>query len=265
MAVQFENEDEWEQVDFTWEELIESIEKSADVDSRKVLDDSLRYNAENASGAGLEVRVTREYDEVGLSGGRECQWCIDRCCTDLPYREAYDRGAFERHPGCRCTIEYVSARGVKTYQTGKSSPNNWISEDEFNWRVNYGLATRVPTPEERVINAAIEMQVRDKSSLTLANAIVENHDALQYYSPESMAKRLERAGYEILPLSQSKSGFNGLSLADGGGFKVQFGGDGLFRYHPPGGIHGKAYWSVSSSRTGVRRYGMDGSEFIIGE
>ena len=198
--------------------------------SMQIQADSLRYNAENASGAGLEVRVTRTYDGVGLSNNRQCEWCLDRCVTDMPYQEAYNKGAFERHPGCNCLIEYVSKKGERTYQAGRSTARNWLSGTEFKRRVNYGISGRARTPQERVINAAIEMQVRDKNSRTLVDAIIDNHEALQYYSPERMKARLERAGHRIMPLSHSKSGFNDLSL------------DGYLQYHPEGGIHGDAYW-----------------------
>lgn len=229
----------------------------------KVYDDSLSENASNASGAGLEVRVTRTYDGKGLSGGRECHWCLDRCGENMTLDEAYNKGAFQRHPGCGCIIEYTSRRGEKTYQTGKSGPNNWLSEEEFQKRVNYGLDGRTPTPQERIINAAIEMQARDSRSTTLVNAIEENHEALKHYTPEGMKRRLERAGYKVLPLSQSQSGFSGVPLEKGGGFKILFGGDGIFRYHPKGGRHRVEYWTVSNSLQGVHKYGMDGKQLFF--
>ena len=234
-----------------------------ETDSRKSVDDSLKYNAENASGVGLEVRVTRIYDGVGVNHGKsECQWCLDRCGEDMPLETAYEIGAFQRHPGCGCIIEYVSKRGDKTYQTGKSSPKNWLSEAEFKRRVNYGLHDRKITSQERNINAAIEMQVRDKKSMTLIDALFNNHEALKYYTPEEMVRRLIRAGYDVLPLSQSRSGFNGVSLEEGGGFKILFGGDGIFRYHPKYGRHLIEYWTIGNS-SGVHKYDMDGIEVFF--
>lgn len=228
---------------------------------QKVLDDSLRENASNAGGAGLEVRVTRTYDGKGLSGGRECHWCLDRCGENMTLNEAYNKGAFQRHPGCGCIIEYTSRRGEKTYQTGKSGPNNWLSEEEFQKRVNYGLDGRTPTPQERIINAAVEMQVRDKRSLTLVDAIINNHEALQYYTPEAMKRRLQRAGYDVTPLK--KGGLQGKLFEDGGGYVINFGGDGIFQYHPSArSHHGGAYWKIRNGRTGKKgiHYDMGGKE-----
>lgn len=108
----------------------DKIEIGASTQSRKTGDDSLKTNADFQDKAGLEVRVSRTYDGVGLSGGRECQWCLDRECSNVTLDEAYRIGAFQRHPGCGCEIEYTSARGIKTIQTGKYSGWNYAEELE---------------------------------------------------------------------------------------------------------------------------------------
>lgn len=228
----------------------------------KVHDDSLKENAENASGVGLEVRVSREYDGVGVHNGKDvCLWCLSRCGENMTLQEAYWKGSFQRHEGCGCLIEYVSKRGVKTYQTGKSGPNDWLLEEEFNRRVNYGIEEREITPQERIINAAIEMQMRDKKSLTLVDAIIDNHEALQYYTPEGMKRRLEQAGYKVTALK--KGALKDKPFEEGGGYIINFGGDGAFQYHPAEhSHHGGAYWKVKNGPTGKggRHYDMGGNE-----
>lgn len=230
------------------DEIINKVE----TDSRKYVDDSINYNAENANGVGLVVKVTRVYDGIGLHDGKQpCQWCIERCRENMTLQEAYNIGAFQRHDGCGCLIEYISKKGEKTYQTGKSGPNDWLSEEEFNRRVNYNIGGRTPTPQERIINAAIEMQVRDKISQTLVDAIVDNHEALKYYSPASMKQRLERAGYEVRPLS--KGNYKGVPFEKGGGYKINFGGDGIFQYHPERrSHHDGAYWKIKNGEKEFR-------------
>lgn len=244
---------------------ISKFENTGKTFARKVVDDSFRHNAENASGAGLEVRVSREYDGVGLSNGRLCYWCLSRCGVNMTLAEAESKGTFERHEGCGCIIEYVSLKRLKTYQTGKSSSADWLTEEEFQKRVSYGIGDRALTPLERVINAAIEMQMRDKKSLTLVNAIIENHEALKHYTPEGMKRRLEKAGYKALPLSKSKTGFNDLPFEKGGGYKVIFGGDGIFQYHPAGGTNKIEYWKIRNGERGIHHYDTEGREFIPGK
>lgn len=72
-----------------------------------VVDETLRINAAAATNMGLAVHITRTYDDVGLHDGKDvCQWCMDREGDWTDYAEAYQAGAFERHPGCGCMIEY---------------------------------------------------------------------------------------------------------------------------------------------------------------
>ena len=75
--------------------------------SLAVVDDSIRVNAAAATNLGLAVHITRTYDDVGLHNGKDvCQWCMDRQGEWDNYQEALAAGAFERHPGCGCMIDY---------------------------------------------------------------------------------------------------------------------------------------------------------------
>ena len=80
----------------------------------KFADDSLKKNASAAQNVGLEVRVTRIYDGIGVHDRKdECQWCLSRCGKDMPLSEAYAKGTFERHPGCGCEVLYVVGKRVQ--------------------------------------------------------------------------------------------------------------------------------------------------------
>ena len=79
------------------------------------IDDAIRMNAEAHERAGMQVRITRMYDGIGVHNRKEpCEWCLDRVMSQVTLEEAYDRGAFERHPGCGCPVIYTSARGETT-------------------------------------------------------------------------------------------------------------------------------------------------------
>lgn len=130
-------------------ELVEGIEQGMSKEqflinvvntSRKVVDDFAKENAAAQSRAGLIVLVTREYDDVGVHNGKDvCEWCMERCGTDMTYSEAYDKGAFERHPGCGCVITYTSRKGTTTQQT--RAGGNWeeVSERNIDARKRHGL------------------------------------------------------------------------------------------------------------------------------
>lgn len=107
--------------------------------SMHVIDESMQMTAESRAHAGLEVLVSRKYDDVGVHNRKDpCQWCLDRECSEIPYQEAYEMGVFERHPGCECLITYTNDRGNTTYQSAKGA---WYesSEEALEKRKNYGL------------------------------------------------------------------------------------------------------------------------------
>ncbi len=75
--------------------------------ARRAVDNTLAKNAHAHEDMGLAVHITRTYDDVGVHDGKDdCQWCLERCGEWDSYEEAYNAGAFERHPGCGCIIEY---------------------------------------------------------------------------------------------------------------------------------------------------------------
>lgn len=90
--------------------------------ARSVVDDAIRINSEASENVGLTVHIKRRYDDVGLHNGKDvCQWCLDREGEWDNYEDAYNAGAFERHPGCGCTIEYE----VGKTHTWSNSAGRW--------------------------------------------------------------------------------------------------------------------------------------------
>ena len=97
-----------------------------------------------------------------------------------------------------------------------------------------------------------------KTSDEICSAIIENHESLREYSPESMKTMLESSGFEVQPLSRGN--YKGVPFEKGGGFKINFGGDGVFQYHPEKrSHHNGAYWKVKNGKQ-EHRYDMDGNE-----
>ena len=93
-------------------------------------------------------------------------------------------------------------------------------------------------------------------------SIFENHEALAAFTHDSMKSFLEECGYEVRPLGSSSS-LKGMRFEQGGGYRVAFGGDGYFQYHPENGSHHdkKEYWKVSNGEWGKKRYDMGGKAF----
>jgi len=105
----------------TYEKAAVQFDEPVTTESRRAVDDSLKANARFHDKAGLEVRVEREYDGVGLHDGTDaCEWCLERAGS-FTYDKAMAVGAFERHEGCGCIIDYTSKKGVTTRSTGRNS------------------------------------------------------------------------------------------------------------------------------------------------
>lgn len=112
------------------DEALNVVENTFISASQNYVDEIGRRSAKFMDESGIKVLVSREYDDVGVhttdkGGGEVCQWCLERCGTDVPYEEAYEMGMFERHPGCGCIITYTTRRGVVIQGKGDWETNNW--------------------------------------------------------------------------------------------------------------------------------------------
>lgn len=88
---------------------------------QNIVDESIKKNAEFHDEAGLEVKVVRRYDGVGLHDRKApCEWCLARSGS-FSYPEAMSAGVFQRHENCGCTIDYTSKKGVTTRSTSRRS------------------------------------------------------------------------------------------------------------------------------------------------
>ena len=236
--------------------------------SQRYADDSERRSADFASNSGVEVLVSREYDDVGVhttdkGGGEDCQWCKARCGTDVPYKEAYARGMFERHPGCGCIITYKTKRGVFRQGKGDWQANIWsdITETERNQRISFAqsgdnIGSSLRTPRQREFEAELTRQGANR----LHDVILQDPTVLADYTPSSLKTALESHGVTVLD-SLGQGDYKGVPFESGGGYRALFGGDGTFRYHPSErSHHGGAYYRLSKQDV-QKWYTLDGVEF----
>ncbi|MFC9775343.1 RHS repeat-associated core domain-containing protein [Paenibacillus chitinolyticus] len=80
---------------------------------------------------------------------------------------------------------------------------------------------------------------------------------LKGIKPEELYKYLKDNGHNPQPLSGGS--LKGKAFEDGGGFKVNWGGDRILQYHPGSRHHGDVpYFKLSSGKTGTQRYDMEG-------
>ena len=95
------------------------------------------------------------------------------------------------------------------------------------------------------------------SSDDFGAVVRKNHHGLRAYSPAEMKAALARSGFDVKPLSRGN--FKGVPFEQGGGYKTNYGGNGIFQYHPESrSHHGGAYWKVRDTKGG-NRYDMEGN------
>ena len=105
---------------------------------------------------------------------------------------------------------------------------------------------------------------RKKSGLTQEQRVFvakmeDNPKILGNYTPETLKEKFTELGFESKPLGRGKH--KGIPFENGGGYRVNYRGDGYLQYHPEkGSRHNGAYYKLSSAAHGLRRFDLNGDE-----
>lgn len=221
--------------------------------TQSVVDAAIRANADFQYEAGLSPKIRR------TSTGKCCEWC-DKLTGVYGYEEVSDTGndVFRRHKYCRCTVEYDPGDG-KIQNVHNKKWRNKNESDKIKVRKKVGTKSKkTETPKER------EQRVKIESEQGLADRIASHPKTFRAYTPKGLKRSLENVGYEVKPLA--RGGLKDVPFEEGGGFKVNFGGDGILQYHPEkGSHHGGAYYKVSTGKGGKKWYDMEGDEIDVEE
>lgn len=209
-----------------------------DTTSRKFLDAADRKNVEDASAAGLETRVIRSYDDVGLHGGKDdCEFCKSRE-GEWSYQDAISHGVFQRHPGCECEIDYKTQKGTWQRQANWKS-NQWkdVSDyDTLKARKRQGLLQRIITPGERSVRAEFQLSAKEGGSTDgtirreLGNIDVSRTaEAISYFQEEIRSYEVENA----IVIDKKGNVVHFIGTPDGVGlFNVDLDGARILHNHP---------------------------------
>lgn len=217
--------------------------------SQSIVDDAIKANAEFHAKAGLRPKIIRKVS------GNCCEWCRNLAGT-YSYPNNVPEDVYRRHQRCRCTVDYIPGDGrVQNVHT-----KQWQTQEEYDKievRKQVGLRNKASeTPREK------EKRVAEQNGLELAQQIAGHPKMLGAYTPEGLLKALQNKGYEAKPMNSGN--YKGIPFEEGGGFKINFGGDGILMYHPEKrSHHGGAYYKISTGKGGTHRYDIKGNE--IGE
>lgn len=202
--------------------------------AQTTVDDTVRENADFQYKSGLSPKIIR------TSTGKCCEWC-NKIAGVYEYEKVANTGndVFRRHKHCRCLVEFDS--GNKKRQNVHTK--KWSKADE---------SDKIKAREK-------EERIKRGNNLGFAEKIASHPKILQAYTPERLKETLENAGYDVKPLN--KGSLKGKLFEDGGGFKANFGGDGILQYHPDEkSHHNGAYYKISTGKGGTKRYDLEGNE-----
>lgn len=174
------------------DEIINKVE----TDSRKDVDDSIKENASVAENTGLEIRVSRRYDGIGIHGGKDCQWCLGRCGENMTLQEALEKGAFQRHTGCGCEIEYTSAKGVTRVQSWAGGRESWIKEEELDNRKSYGLNKDEGPSRKELVHRMIKGQDDPNNQGVIAERLLTKRYSLEQRHQKFLQHKKGTAQYK---------------------------------------------------------------------
>ncbi|MGI6349641.1 MAG: hypothetical protein ACOXZ0_06960 [Eubacteriales bacterium] len=200
--------------------------------SQSIVDDTAKANIEFHDKAGLVPKVTRT-----VVGGC-CEWCAAKAGTYTAPNIPKD--IYQRHRYCRCTIEYDPGDGKKR---------------------RIGDKERVDPDKNVKIEARRKFGIKDNitNDKGLAGNILRRPKILGTYTPKTLKTSLEKNGYIVKSLGDGN--LKGVSFEEGGGYRVNFDGDGIILYHPAKKSHHKgAYYKMGNGKIGIKRYDMKGKE-----
>ena len=199
-----------------------------------VVDAAIKANADFQYKSGLSPKIKR------ISTGKCCEWC-NKLVGVYDYGKVSDTGndVFRRHKYCRCLVEYVPGNGMKQNVHTKE------------WSKSY-KSDKIKAREK-------EERIKRENNLGFVEKIASHPKMLQAYTPKRLKELFEKDGCDVKPLNRGS--LKGKSFEEGGGFKVNFGGDGILQYHPEKkSHHNGAYYKISTGRGGTKRYDLKGNE-----
>lgn len=209
--------------------------------ARAVADRTIDVNAAFHAGAGYRPRIRRRAES------KCCKWCSDLAGA-WDYENRPD-DVFSRHENCRCLVEYFPGDGrrqnVHSKEWSKLEAGTAVGTDAF-----------TTSEKDDIIQSG-----ETKGIKSLLHEIVEHPETLERYTPASLKSELEKEGNDVKVLGQGR--WKNVPFEDGGGYKVNFGAEGILMYHPAEhSHHGGEYYKISTGRKGTHHYYVNGKEFL---
>ena len=214
--------------------------------SQSIVEEVLKANVDFQGKAGLHPRIIRKAER------KCCAWC-SKLEGEYQYPDV-PGDVYRRHQRCRCTVDYDPGQGKKYQNVHTKQWKDTEESAKIEVRKKVGIGSRMTE-----LPADKERRIKQENSLGLADRLANHPQMLQAYTPKGLKASLEKDGYEVKPLGRGS--LKGVAFEDGGGYRVNFGGDQILQYHPAEGSHHSGeYYKISSGKGGTRRYDRYGNE-----
>lgn len=136
------------------------------------------------------------------------------------------------------------------------------NKDKINTQKRAAYARR-KSWTDRGENGIIPLEGKLLEALTIedfCNILQDNPKELGNYNPITFKREMENRGAEVRPLGRGRH--KGQSFEEGGGYIINYGGNGAIEYHPAKqSRHGGRYYRLSDSKHGRRWFDTKGNEF----
>lgn len=169
----------------------------------------------------------------------DLQFSFHQCTNGIPLYIAIYYDSSEKLNEGICVISYSAFVKI-----------NGVYSDEYDYYYSFYIGP---------IDGESEGTGKTLNNLKGLDDFLNEPSKLKNVKPDELYNYLKNNGYDPQPLSGGS--YKGVSFEDGGGFKVNWGGDRILQYHPAGQGHhgGFEYWKISSGPTGTIRYDMNGN------
>ena len=151
---------------------------------------------------------------------------------------------FRRHRNCYCLIIY--------------DPNDGTKGSNVHTREDVDVRDMEKVHAQILADKTERTRIKGVERYTgIAGNIVRRPRILGELKPDMLKEMLKEAGDDVRPLGKGR--LKGTDFENGGGYRINFGGDGHIQYHPKKySRHGGEYYKISTGTKGVIRYDIDG-------
>lgn len=184
--------------------------------------------------------------------GDTCAFCITLASRGWQYMsDKALKGGHAEHIHANCDCEYAVRFDGHSTVAGYD-PDKYL---EIYNNMSGSSSDEKINSLRRMLNGKNPLTL-DQIEFTIK--LEQDSSILGQRTPKEWKDYLNELGFETKPLGVGS--LKGIKFEDGGGYRINYRGDGYLQYHPEGRHHNVAYYKVSNAKNGTKRFDMKGVE-----